>query len=439
MARRFSVDDGDLDPGTPDAATLELPVEQWGGGGYQEPHDGDDRAAVGVSLAVASCVLDGERSDPESFFERYALLVDWVEALRDAGAGPIVVLQRYRRDAVLHREGIEYRFVSDGHPEGSRALFLGERMARAAAALAPDVVHVEGLVFPLFVGCLRLFLARRSGIVVQDHGGIHAGSPGFRRRAWRAWHRAGLRAGDAFFFTARELSTPWRQAGIIGDGQDVFEVPESSTTLASGSRGPSSAGLRGSPALLWVGRLDENKDPLTVLEAFSQVLADLPDAVLTMVFGASQLLPQVRGRLERDRALQARVDLRGEVEWRALAPFYESADLFVLGSHHESCGFALLEALAFGVAPVVSDIPSHRVLTDGGRLGGLFAPGDAAALASTLVAVARSGRARSRDSVRDHFARELSWPAVARKAASAYEAVSAARLGRPHHASGALP
>ena len=42
---------------------------------------------------------------------------------------------------------------------------------------------------------------------------------------------------------------------------------------------------------------------------------------------------------------------------------YAAADVFVLGSRHEAASFALIEALAFGVTPVVSDIPAFRALT----------------------------------------------------------------------------
>ena len=34
--------------------------------------------------------------------------------------------------------------------------------------------------------------------------------------------------------------------------------------------------MQGDPAMLWVGRLDANKDPLTVLAGFEQALAAIP-------------------------------------------------------------------------------------------------------------------------------------------------------------------
>src|SRR5439155_20626754 len=109
---------------------------------------------------------------------------------------------------------------------------------------------------------------RRVPVLVQDHGGIHAGSPGFRRRRWRLLHRLGLRAADGFLFSTAAQAEPWKRAGIIGPRQIVHEVMEASTDLADQPTVAGGARLPGRPALLWVGRLDANKDPLTILDGF---------------------------------------------------------------------------------------------------------------------------------------------------------------------------
>ena len=97
-------------------------------------------------------------------------------------------------------------------------------------------------------------------------------------------------------------------------------------------------GMSGAPAILWVGRLNANKDPLTVLDAFERALPDLPDARLTMIFGTVELFEEVRARIARSPALSARVRLAGVVPHERMAAFYSAADLFVVGSHHEGSG-----------------------------------------------------------------------------------------------------
>jgi glycosyltransferase involved in cell wall biosynthesis len=99
----------------------------------------------------------------------------------------------------------------------------------------------------------------------------------------------------------------------------------------------------------------------------------------------------------------------------------QAADVFVSGSHAEGSGYALLEALACGVTPVVTDIPSFRALTDGGRIGKLWPCGDATGLAEALVTAA-SSRIGSVQ-VRGHFDAALSFAAVGRQWADAYAQV----------------
>src|SRR5205814_7581770 len=97
-------------------------------------------------------------------------------------------------------------------------------------------------------------------------------------------------------------------------------------------------GLTGSPAILWVGRLNANKDPLTALEGFERALADLPEATLTMIYGTAELIDEVRGWIARSSSLSERVRLLGAVGHERMAAFHSAADLFLVGSHHEGSG-----------------------------------------------------------------------------------------------------
>jgi glycosyltransferase involved in cell wall biosynthesis len=308
--------------------------------------------------------------------------------------------------------------------------FGGERVVETVRALAPDVVHVDGMVYPLQVRLFRIRLPTDVALLVQDHGGIHADSPGFQRWLWRRFFAFGLGSADGFLFSAGGLAQPWLDAGIIAPEQTIHVALESSTDLAALPPPPGGPVTRGRPALLWVGRLDANKDPFTVLTGFERAARALPAAELTMVFGADELLPAVRERIAGSALLRPRVHLLGRIEQRALASLYATADLFVLGSHHESCGYALLEALAFGVTPVVTDIPASRALTDDGRIGTLFPVGNATLLAEALTRLGHADLASRREDIRDHFARALSWPALGSRAASIYKRARAQARAR---------
>ena len=75
----------------------------------------------------------------------------------------------------------------------------------------------------------------------------------------------------------------------------------------------------------------------------------------------------------------------------------------------------MLEALACGCTPVVTDIAPHRAIV--GNLGRRFAPGDIDGAAAALATVDVLDRAV----VRDDFERRLSWHEVARQLLVAYE------------------
>lgn len=56
-------------------------------------------------------------------------------------------------------------------------------------------------------------------------------------------------------------------------------------------------GMTGSPSLLWVGRLDDNKDPLTVLAGFQLLAEKYENAMLYMIYSEADLINEVKKKL----------------------------------------------------------------------------------------------------------------------------------------------
>jgi glycosyltransferase involved in cell wall biosynthesis len=352
---------------------------------------------------------------PEALLEEFHASTGWAEAVTAAGA-QVTVVQRFHEDGELWRNGVRYLLVRDGAGPLPRAWQIPRRAHAAAVAAQPDVVHLQGEIFPLQTRALRLRLPAQVPLLVQHHGG-DAPSPRVRRGRLRlALARLGLPSADGFLFTAEELAGPWRAAGIVRPGTPVYAVLEASTPL----RPPASpeVQLRGAPALLWVGRLHPVKDPLTVLEGLARALRRMPDAALTMAYGSQELLDLVRERAGRP-DLRGRVELLGPLPHDRLPHYYAAADVFVLGSRREGSGFALIEALACGLPPAVTDIPAFRAVT-GERVGAHWPPGDVEACAVALADVASAGRAQQRRAAQERFATALSWEVVGREALAAY-------------------
>ena len=109
----------------------------------------------------------------------------------------------------------------------------------------------------------------------------------------------------------------------------------------------------------------------------------MPEARL-MIVGQGQNEAKLRA-LVRELGLEGRVIFAGfHVD---PAPFYASADLFVLSSDYEGFGNVIVEALSFGLPVVSTDCPSGPAEILGyGRWGGLVPVGDEEALAGAMAA-----------------------------------------------------
>jgi glycosyltransferase involved in cell wall biosynthesis len=121
--------------------------------------------------------------------------------------------------------------------------------------------------------------------------------------------------------------------------------------------------------------------------------------------------------------LDGRVEFRGRVPFEQMQAIYSSADVLLQASLREFSGCAILEAMACGVIPAVTDIPSFRAMTAEGRYGVLFAQGDAEALARGVLAIQPETIPSFKESVREHFVRELSFPAMAARLEHVYASI----------------
>ncbi|MBI4477393.1 MAG: glycosyltransferase family 4 protein [Acidobacteria bacterium] len=369
-----------------------------------------------MRIAQVNYAVDPNIRDPDLWLERCPTLVRWASSLVDAGADAVLVAQRFGRDAEFERDGVQYVFRAE-HGLRSRWPAACANLHAAVGTWGPHVAHVNGLIFPVRTFRLRRALPPDTAIVLQDHGGVSR-----PRTSWRA----GLRAADAVFFTALPQAAIWRLQS--GDPL-IFEIPEAGCDLESIPQAVARerSGVRGRPAVVCVGRLNETKDPVTVLEGFRLAAADLPDARLTFIYSSDELLSELRRRVEATGSLRTRVTFRGEVPHGLMVEYLSAADLFVLGSRREGSGYALMEALACGNVPVVTDIPSFRAITLDGSLGVLWRPGYPRACAAALLDAVQRDLTGARASIRERFMAEYGWKAVGEKALAAYREAIAAR------------
>jgi glycosyltransferase involved in cell wall biosynthesis len=358
---------------------------------------------------------DPARRSPTQLLNAWPTLVDVAEAVSESGIR-VSVVQACSHSERLARNGVDYYFLPCGDvpaPNHSNAEFT-----ELLRELRPDVFHVHGLGFSRHVLSLAA-LGPDVPLILQDHA---SRPPRIWRRA--SWRR-GLSVAAGIAFCASDQARPFAEAGLIDPATRLYEVPESTSRFAPGDRSEARriTAIEGDPAVLWVGHLDANKDPLTILAGISAAARRLPNLRLYCCFGSAPLLQAVQDRIATDPRLNGRVVLLGRVPHERIELLMRAADMFVLGSHREGSGYSLIEALACGLPPVVSSIPSFRSLTGQGAVGRLWPCGDSHALCEALLSIAGTIGSGLRAAVRAHFDRELSFAALGLKLSTIYEDV----------------
>lgn len=154
------------------------------------------------------------------------------------------------------------------------------------------------------------------------------------------------------------------------------------------------------PLIIYVGRLDREKKPDVVVDAFRRLPAEL--GAQLVLLGDGPLRPSIEARGD------PRIHLPGFLSDRAaLARWLASADLYASGMADETFGVSIVEAQASGlpVVGVAAGAMVDRITPAVGRLGPV---GDGAAMAANLLDLWHGDRPALRAAARAH-ALQFSW------------------------------
>lgn len=167
-------------------------------------------------------------------------------------------------------------------------------------------------------------------------------------------------------------------------------------------------------AVLYAGQMEERKDPSTLVRAVKTARAQNPSIVLLMV-GEGPLMPQLRSLADEGvRFLGQRHDVRD---------LMRGADIFVMPSLREGLSYAVLEALSYGVATIVSDGPGNPEAV--ARAGLVFPAGDDGRLATMIIELAPNAERRAALGAagRERVGTDLSAGQMRRATRKVYESV----------------
>jgi glycosyltransferase involved in cell wall biosynthesis len=286
----------------------------------------------------------------------------------------------------------------------------GCSLAHALTAGRYDLVHLHALAPNVFSSLCRL---RGIPIVATVHG------LDWQRAKWRGLgskvlqfgERAMVAHADRIIVVSRALqeyfrSTYERETDYIPNGIDVRppNAPIDETVLREYA-------LRPGEYVLALGRLVPEKRVHDLIAAFRPLSGPLKLAITGDASQGGAYVQTLRSLAGDD----PRVVFTGLQQYGAVRALFRHAAAWVNPSELEGLPTALLECIAEGTPPVVSDIPPHReVLVGAPGYDLFFVPGDVAGLQQALgrALAEREHYQGLTHQLREYAQSAYSWPAI---------------------------
>lgn len=313
----------------------------------------------------------------------------------------------HRWSTFLSDAGYEALTVSlepvDGVPGASRRI--------EAASFLPDFAR-----YPLAAFSVRGLIARFKPHVVNAHFvpnyGVIAALSGFSPWVLSAW------GSDVMLLPGKSPFHMWRTRAVLRRADWITSDADvmSRRLVALGARSErvvtfpygvdrsaffpadAPAPLEG-PRIVCNRKMEPVYNAATLVDAFARLLPSLPGATLTLTGGGS-----LRRALEKaagESGSGAAVRFTGEVPHGGVPQLLREHDIFVSVPLSDTTSVSLLEAMACGLFPVVSDIPANREWIEDGENGFVVPARDPDALADAIArawadpALRASARARN--------------------------------------------
>src|SRR5665213_1814329 len=115
--------------------------------------------------------------------------------------------------------------------------------------------------------------------------------------------------------------------------------------------------------VIYVGRLSQEKGLRGLIGGFARAANTVSEALL-LVVGDGPMRPELEALAREVMPNQNRIRFTGRIDAAEVPSWLRAGDIFALTSPAEGFSCALLEAMATGLASLVSDIPANRQLID---------------------------------------------------------------------------
>jgi glycosyltransferase involved in cell wall biosynthesis len=336
--------------------------------------------------------------DPDFKLTKFKFAFDFLFLLQDTFS--VSVFDFIGVNSTFKKEEIQFNYIKRLH---NRKIYIPWKLFFKLKKLKPDVVYIQGLNYPHLILLMHFFVPTSCKIFVHDHANVF---PKGIKKVFFKWSDKKV---ASYFFTSTEMAKNYLNENLISSKNKITECVEGATNFSFNP-----AIKKDINKFLWVGRLDANKDPLTVLKGFNLFAKNNPEAQLIMFYENEDLLAQIIVFIKENN-LNHQVYLKGNLPHHELEKWYQESTYFLLGSHKEGGPIALVEAMACGCIPIVTNIPAFRAMINDGKYGYLFTPGNATELHQILTSLEEKTIEKLREQVVHFYKKELSHQAIANK------------------------
>lgn len=267
----------------------------------------------------------------------------------------------------------------DGEKSGLKWMLkqalLVPRFKSEIAKANPDVVHINTSLVKRAIARDNLLAKAAKGagkpVLMHVHGGPFAAG---EFEWWHLGKELLQRADKVIVLSEREREAileclPDLNIDVLPNAIAIDEIPERPVR-------------EGPPSIIYFGRLDKNKGLDTIVDA----CRELKEKGLEFQFNCYGTGPDAKEFID---AMLEVLDynfyyggvVKGEEKWRVLT----ENDIFLLPSRYEGLPMALLEAMAAGCVPVVSDVGSVSTVVENGVNGYLIDENTVAERLSSLI------------------------------------------------------
>lgn len=293
---------------------------------------------------------------------------------------------------------VHFQVGSEGRAEGAAAKLwrlLASPFQLAAAIVRNDaaVVHINTSLDSrgYFRDLAYLAVAKACGarVVYQLHDNLFRAF-GPERAAFAPGLRLVGRWLDAIVLLSEREAAAWRARGAAG----VPRVLPNGIDCARYLRQNRTADPRAPLRLIYVGRLAPRKGLAEAIEAL-RLARERGVAARLVVAGGGPEEARLRQQV-RESGIARDVTFVGPAYGEQKAGLLAQADVLLLPSYSEGLPYALLEAMAAGVVPVVTPVGAVPEAVSAGEHGLFVEPRDAEAIAQAIASLAADRAALAR-------------------------------------------